>query len=339
MKKDNKKYYILMLIMVIISISIPVCTNANEFSDAEWSSSVAAEQSKFQSSALAEQSRRQSEWDSSVAAEQSKQDKENEKAMAEASSNLESISSSLAQVRENQTNTREHLEKIWDALFGPLIVFIVIAAVIVYLLIIVKLIKGNRSAKKTFMPFQSVSSDNENHIPQNTLQKVEGKCMYCGKDISSDSEFCNHCGKKQVEEYVKVFNRYNMNNDEFIASINSWLASNPKIANVKCEFNMRTGYGFLVNKYLLDSVALKYELFKNNNENQYAIVELKKFGFYQKSSDALLEEWKANNPNAIVLKRSGGKHSRGKEGHELFLGIGAKNNTQLFIFFKFKRNQ
>lgn len=225
----------------------------------------------------------------------------------------------------------------FDVFFVPLIVLLVIVFIVFYIIIFKKIIKDNKSAKQTFIPFQPAIKDNENHTAANALPRTEGKCMYCGKDISPESKFCRHCGKKQVEEYEKVFNRYNMSNAEFIASINSWLANNPKIANVKCEFNIRTGFGLFVNKYLLDSVALKYEMFESNNENQYAIVELKKFGFYQKSSDALLAEWQNNNPNAIVLKRNGGRHSRGDAGHELFWGIGANNNTQLFVFFKFKR--
>lgn len=333
-----------MLIMVIISISIPMCTYATDDFDTEWES---------MSQSIAEESRRMEQEISSKAVEQSKRQQENEKFGNSISKKYDELSSSMAAAQSSRAQENkewsssiaqsieenERKEKKTLSILIPLFILFIIGIIAINVVIYLKALKENKSAKKTFMPFQPVSSDNENHTPQNTLQKVEGKCMYCGKDISSDSEFCNHCGKKQVEEYVKVFNRYNMNNDEFIASINSWLASNPKIANVKCEFNMRTGYGFLVNKYLLDSVALKYELFKNNNENQYAIVELKKFGFYQKSSDALLEEWKANNPNAVVLKRSGGRHSRGDEGHELFWGIGANNNTQLFVFFKFKRNQ
>ncbi|MDE5604753.1 MAG: hypothetical protein K2I73_04125 [Eubacterium sp.] len=406
MNKKNLKYYILIALMVIVSMSIPISAHANSSSDAEWEkvsqsieaegqsiiaegerikqevSRIEAENAKKSNNAkkeneewAAKQVKKQSEWESSVAQKNAEWSSSVAAAQAERQSSIaaaqEERQSNIAQNNAKLLNSfAEEQSKIkseWDrsvaqkheefeskvaqsreefekkekktlSIIIPLIVLVVGGAIIFNVIIYRKAFKDNKSSKTTFVPFQPITRDNENHIPINAIQKIEGKCMYCGKDISSDSEFCSFCGKKQVEEYVKVFNRYNMNNAEFIASINSWLASNPKIANVKCEFNTRTGYGLLANKYLLDSVALKYELFKNNNENQYGIVELKKFGLYQKSSDALLSEWQAYNPNAVVLKRSGGRHSRGKVGHELFWGIGAKNNTQLFVFFKFKRN-
>ena len=224
-----------------------------------------------------------------------------------------------------------------DFLFTFFIVLVILVAFTINVLIIKKAMENNKTAKTTFIPFQPTPADNENHTPLTALQKIDGKCMYCGKEIAVGSEYCNHCGKKQTQEYVKIFNKQNMNNDEFIVLINKWLADNPRIANVSCEFNTRTGWGWFVNKYVLDSVAFKYELFRNNNENQYALIELSKFGFYHKPTKKLLDEWKAKNPQVTILKTSGGSHSRGQENHDLFWGIGANNNTQLFVFFKFKR--
>ena len=320
MNKKNIKYYVLIALMVIVSMSIPISAQANSSSNAEQNSSDV--QNNIDYNDL---------WNSMSEQANEIFSKQNEK---NAQKNEEFESRVAAKHAEFEKKEKKTL-----SIIIPLIVLVVGGAIIFNVIIYRKAFKDNKSSKTTFVPFQPITRDNETHMPINAVQKIEGKCMYCGKDISSDSEFCNHCGKKQAEEYIKIFNRQRMNNDEFIASINSWLANNPKIANVKCEFNTRTSFGLLVNKYLLDSVALKYELFKNNNENQYGIVELKKFGLYRKSSDALLAEWQAHNPNAVVLKQSGGSHSRGEAGHELFGGIGASNNTQLFVFFKFKRNQ
>lgn len=326
-----------MVLIVIISITIPVCANANDFSYDEWESV---------SQSIADESRR---------IEQEAEEKQDE--TDEFSEMFDEVNSYMEQAREQQDEVKEkqdEMDEISDKIFDtansvfkmqtiivPIVFVLFIIFAVVIIVVNIKLHKkaaeDNKSAKTTFVPFEPVSSDNETHISQNTQKKVEGKCMYCGKEILPENKFCSHCGKKQTEEYVKIFNRDNMDNSEFIASINSWLANNPKIANVKCEFNKRTGYGILVNEFFLDSVALKYELFENDNENQYAIVEIKNFGYYRKSTDSLLAEWQEHNPDAVILKRSGGTHSRGQEGYELDSGIGADNNTQLFVFFKFKR--
>ena len=163
-------------------------------------------------------------------------------------------------------------------------------------------------------------------------------CINCNQEIPDGVKFCNHCGKKQVQKYVKVFNKLNMSNDAFILLINQWIADNPKIANVKCEFNSSSEFGLLSNKYVLDSVVLKYELFESDNKNQYALVELSKLGFYHKSAKDMLNEWKMHNPNAVVLKTSGGSNSRGYVGHSLLGGVGAINNTNYLFSSNLKNN-
>lgn len=128
-----------------------------------------------------------------------------------------------------------------------------------------------------------------------------------------------------------------MSNEEFINMINTWLASNDRVANVECEMMTNTGYGFLVNKYFLDSVALKFEVFKNPNKNQYALTSISKFGFKRTSTTDMINEWKIHNPKAKIVKTAGGTTMRCPQGAELFNGAGASNNTQLFVLFKIPR--
>ncbi len=165
------------------------------------------------------------------------------------------------------------------------------------------------------------------------------KCMYCAAEITDDSVFCSSCGKKQVTVYKQVFHRGKMSEDDFIARINEWFASYPKVANVKAQFNLEEKIGLLVNKYILNDLAIEYELLKGNNENQYAVINLSNFALYKKSTDNVLEDWKKANPSAIIVSRSGGTHSRGDAGSLFLNGIGARNQTQLYLLFKFNRKQ
>lgn len=225
----------------------------------------------------------------------------------------------------------------WDLLsriVPPLFIVLVITIIIVNVVLLIKQNHKNRSAKTTFVPFESEALKEDLPIPE----KNNGdKCIYCGQEIQPGSEYCSHCGKKQVKTYTKIFNRQNMNNEEFINMINTWLASNSRIANVECKMMTNTGYGLLVNQYFLDSVALKFELFRNPNENQYAIAELKRYGLKHTSTRELLDEWKLHNPNAKIIDTAGGTTMRGRSGMELTNGLGANNNAQLFVFFKVPR--
>lgn len=215
---------------------------------------------------------------------------------------------------------------------GFFILFIVV--IIFNIFVLKKEFKKNQSARTTFVPFLSDRFKEDFPTPE---KSNDNKCIYCGKEITPGSEYCSHCGKKQVKTYTKIFNRKNMSNEEFINMINTRLASNDRVANVECEMMTNTGYGLVVNKYFLDSVALKFEVFENPNKNQYALTSVSKFGFKHTSTTDIINEWKLHNPTAKIIKTVGGTTMRGDQGAELFNGIGASNNAQLFVFFKVPR--
>lgn len=233
-----------------------------------------------------------------------------------------------------------NLSSSFDNIAKTMVIFVigifilVIAAIIFNITLLKKEFKKNQSARTTFVPFSSDRFKEDFPTPE---KSNDNQCIYCGKEITPGSEYCCHCGKKQVKTYTKIFNRENMSNEEFINMINTWLASNNRIANVECKMITNTGYGLVVNKYFLDSVALKFEVFKNPNSNQYALASVSKFGFKRTSTNAIIEEWKLHNPNAKIVKTAGGTTMRGKQGAELFNGAGASNNAQLFVFFKIPR--
>lgn len=234
----------------------------------------------------------------------------------------------------------ENFSSLFDLLPKLMVIFFIgffilfIAAIIFNIFVLKKEFKKNQSARTTFVPFSSDRFKEDFPTPE---KSNDNKCIYCGNEITPGSEYCSHCGKKQVKTYTKIFNRQNMSNEEFINMINTWLASNDRVANVECEMMTNTGYGFLVNKYFLDSVALKFEVFKNPNKNQYALTSISKFGFRRTSTTDIINEWKLHNPTAKIIKTAGGTTMRGDQGVELINGVGARNNAQLFVLFKIPR--
>lgn len=210
-----------------------------------------------------------------------------------------------------------------------------VAAIIFNIYLFRREYKKNSSARTTFVPFSSGQLNEDLPMPE---KNIENKCMYCGQEIVPGSVYCNHCGKKQVQKYQKIFNRQNMSNAEFIQMINTWLASNNRIANVDCRMLTNTGYGLLVNRYFLDSVALEFELLSKPNANQYALVEVNKFGLRRSTTNDLVSEWKTYNPTARIIKTAGGTAMRGNQGMELVDGLGSANRAQVFIFFKTPKN-
>ena len=162
-------------------------------------------------------------------------------------------------------------------------------------------------------------------------------CIYCGGEIPQDSAFCSKCGKKQVKVYQQTFRRENMSEDQFIDQINRWFAQYPHVANVKGKFLVHHSVGLMVNKYVLDALAIEYELLSGTNQNQYAVVSLESTGLVKTKTDALLARWREQNPDAVVVAREGGVNQRGSTGSLVLGGVGAMNKTQLYVLFKVKR--
>lgn len=223
--------------------------------------------------------------------------------------------------------------------------FVFFIAVIIFSIILhVRAYRKNKTAQKTFVPFQ------KNNFPDKEINKavqpylnngtapISGLCYKCGTSLPEGCVFCPECGTKQVKVYTQIFNRENEKEDLFIDSINTWLMNNPNLFNAQCDFKTRSGYGMLVNRYFLDAVAIRYELSEKTNENQYALLSLEHFGLIKKSTDQLLEEWIKVNPNTTIVNKIGGVHTRGNAGSNLVNDIGSSNKTQLYLFMKFNRN-
>lgn len=164
-------------------------------------------------------------------------------------------------------------------------------------------------------------------------------CIKCGKELNGGDQFCPACGAKQVNTYKEVFVRNGLSEKDFIDNINKWFQYHPKVANVKCTFGIDTAIGLLANKYQLNQFVIEYELFENNNKNQYGLVKEENLALMKKSTKEFVGAWKESHPNATVVDWTGGTHSRGQVGSHLLGGFGASNRLNVYILFKFPRQK
>ena len=164
-------------------------------------------------------------------------------------------------------------------------------------------------------------------------------CKKCGKEIGNNDTFCPACGTKQVTIYKEVFVRNGLTEEEFIANINNWFQWHPKAANIKGYFEMDTAIGLLANKYQLNQFVIEYELYQNDNVNQYGLVKEESLALMKKSIKDYINEWQQARPNVKIVNWKGGTHSRGQTASHLLGGLGARNRMNVYILFKFPRNQ
>ncbi len=162
-------------------------------------------------------------------------------------------------------------------------------------------------------------------------------CKKCGKELNNDDRFCSGCGAKQVTTYKEVFVRNGLTEKEFIANINKWFQWHPKAANIKATFNSETAIGLIANKDELNSFVIEYELYENNNENQYGLVKEEKIDLVNIKSRDYVEKWKQEHPQVKVVNWSGTTHQRGSTTSLLLGGFGATNRMNVYILFKFPR--
>ncbi len=235
--------------------------------------------------------------------------------------------------------------------FAPVIIIaaigitLVVTALIVTLVIWIRTRRRNEKALQRFDPYGAapIVADGMQAAPaaptQSAVQpQAAGNfCLHCGAALQKDSVFCSACGKKQVTRYQQTFYRGNMKEDELIDQINNWFAQYPQVANVKGKFMLQHKPGLLANKYVLEAFAIDYEVLNGQNKNRYGVVRLAKLGLARTDTDELLALWKQQNPNTTVINSQGGINQRGTEGSLALGGLGATNNTQLYVFFKFDR--
>ena len=144
-----------------------------------------------------------------------------------------------------------------------------------------------------------------------------------------------------TEGLTRVFDNsdFGGGEDALISGINQWLADNPQFGNIQCNFKIGSKIGILVNSFALNSVTFSYNILKGVNTYQYAITKIEHTGLYRKDPEDMLEEWKYQNPNAILLRTQSGWNMRGQGGSFYPGGIGGTNLTQVYVFFKFLSNR
>lgn len=163
------------------------------------------------------------------------------------------------------------------------------------------------------------------------------RCVKCGEEIAEGSAFCCICGAKQTATCREVFTRNGLSEADFIDNINKWFQWHPKAANIKCQFVLGTALGALANRYVLNQFIIDYELYEQNNANQYGLVKEQKMALVKGSVESYMAEWKAERPQCTVQNWSGGIHSRGTIASHVLGGLGACNQMTVFILYKFPR--
>ena len=192
-------------------------------------------------------------------------------------------------------------------------------------------------------------------------------CMNCGTALPDDARFCTNCGTPQQpmsapahgadprrdfragvrQPAVKLTPvggpyqiRFDNRNGEkaLIEQINLWLADNPTFGNFGCRFSTGSRIGMLTNHTTLTDVTLDYSEMNGTNPYVYRLEHVVWFGLYAKPAKQVLEDWKQQHPNAVVLNANGSTHSRGDSGSLAFGGIGASNETAVYVFYKEPRS-
>ena len=188
-------------------------------------------------------------------------------------------------------------------------------------------------------------------------------CMNCGAAMPDTEKFCPRCGipqepmvrtapapdpgptfQQQTSRQIKLptvqsgpymirFDKQGGEKD-LIEQVNLWLASNPTCGNIRCCFDTGSSYGMLTNHTTLTNATLEYSVLSGTNPYCYKLEDVVWFGLYAKPAGKVLEDWKQQRPGAVVLNTSSSAYSRGRSESLMFGGIGARNETAIYVFYK-----
>lgn len=213
-----------------------------------------------------------------------------------------------------------------------ILIIILMAIILVYFTI--EAILTNKT-QKTYKP---IIYDKTYRI--NSINSVKGIndinatiCPQC-KNPFNENNYCPICGTSRKKRFTYTFKRNNMNETEFINSINDWLAQRPFIANVKCSFVTSTKMDLFVSKLSLEQFDISFEIFATENSNQYAITHVKELSYLGIKSEKFLDNWQMNNQNAHILSVERSTHKRVYENSNVSAG---GYRCDAYVFFKFQR--
>ena len=210
--------------------------------------------------------------------------------------------------------------------FGFVIVGVIALDIFIWVWLII-------SDKKTlihydFLPRTKESLDAE---VRNAIVKIDtnnsSHCRYCGAEMAPGSKYCGICGKSQSPKQSKYFSSGHKGT---IKQVNQWLAENPNVKNVTMNVELGKGIGAFTYRSVITSIELQYEIDKECNPYQYAVVEVKRHsGWYTFDANKAVNKWKENNPAAqVVCERS-----------TIWERNGSAHNAQIYMLIKSKEEQ
>ena len=205
--------------------------------------------------------------------------------------------------------------------------------------LVVKASRSNKRQKLIESATNSAFSETQKPTTIDPATKVL-ICANCKTPVGESDRFCKSCGTTMVQRKKKTFSSGYGGDNEFAAKINQWLWENRQIGNISCKFYYDNSFGFFVNKYHLNNVVLEYEEMQSDNENVYAIDIVSSTRIIVSGdTDEMLGKWKIQHPDAVVINVSGGTHTRGDPlGAAIGFGLNNVSRSQLYIFYKMKRN-
>ena len=144
-------------------------------------------------------------------------------------------------------------------------------------------------------------------------------CPVCGAVINESADSCSGCGHKRpssMVKYQKIFANadtnfsifphvYRERNENMMNAVNLWLSSHKNLTNVNIKFDYKVAR---IHERVLNQVIVTFNQAKEDNNILYCITPLY-FGTYrfrEITSNNVLDSWKANNPNCIVVSTTGG---------------------------------
>lgn len=189
-----------------------------------------------------------------------------------------------------------------------MVLFIILFAIIFALaigLVFEKLFFSKLTMGKKTLP--------QRRVTQNTLReptKPLAYCPECGKAFEG-SNFCAHCGSPRKAKHRWEFPiKGKMSATDFESILNSWLADNPYVTDLKLhlETDTRLHGLYIPNQFPVKRASIEYRVDSKPQNYQYGLAftyNCRLLGTLGYSYDKHIAKWNKNNADCSVISTHG----------------------------------